>query len=126
MSGGSKERMDGVLADNLAMGQTPTQAAAAAGVSRATAYRRLEDPEFREQVVQRRAQLVDELTSRMTEASHGAFARIQLLMLDSASEQIQLRAASKILEQTVRLRDVVEFESRIRKVEELCQPKNED
>jgi hypothetical protein len=124
MSGGSKERNDEALVNHLASGKSPTDAGEAAGVGRSTVYRRLEDPEFRQQVIEQRALLVESITSRVTVAADAAVQRIEQL-LAADSEYVQLSAARTLLDQMIRLRDVVEFESRIRKVEELCQ-KSED
>lgn len=125
MSGGTKERMDEVLVDNLALGQSPTDAAEGAGVSRRTVYRRMEDPEFRQQVTQRRTMLLDEFTNRVTEVASAAMLRVQLLMFDSESELVQLRAARTILDQVARVQDLMELESRSPKVEQLC-PNSDD
>ena len=57
-------RGDQEVIANLALRKSPTDAAEAAGAGRSTVDRRLEDPEFRQQVIGRRAVSLDERTSR--------------------------------------------------------------
>jgi hypothetical protein len=62
---------------------------------------------------------VDYLTSRLAEASSNAFERLQRL-LTADLEYVQLGAARTLLDQMLRLRNMVEFETRLTRVEELC------
>ncbi|HEY4260200.1 MAG TPA: hypothetical protein VGM98_08570 [Schlesneria sp.] len=110
---------DRILIACLASGKSTQVAAAEAGISERTVYRRLEEPEFRQNMVDLRGRMVDCLTSRLTEASNNAFERLQIL-LTADSEYVQLGAARAILDQMLRLRNMVEFETRLTRVEELC------
>ena len=110
---------DRILIASLASGKSTQLAAAEAGVSERTVYRRLEEPEFRRNMIASRGRMVDFLTSRLAEASNNAFERLQIL-LTADSEFVQLGAARAILDQMLRLRNMVEFESRLTRVEERC------
>ena len=104
---------------NLAAGKTAPEAAAEAGVSERTVYRRMEQPEFRQSVLELRGRMMDDVAGRFAEAAGAAFERLHSL-LGAENEFVQLGAARTILEQMIRLRDFVEFESRLRRVEEQC------
>lgn len=110
---------DRILIASLASGKSTQEAAAEAGVSERTVYRRLEEPEFRRTMVTLRERSVDYLTSRLAEASSNAFERLRML-LTADSEYVQLGAARTLLDQMLRLRNMVEFEARLTRVEELC------
>lgn len=116
---GHRRDTDRILIASLASGKSTQLAAAEAGVSERTVYRRLEEPEFRRNMVASRGRMVDYLTNRLAEASNNAFERLQIL-LTADSEHVQLGAARAILDQMLRLRNMVEFETRLTRVEELC------
>jgi hypothetical protein len=121
---GNRRMADRVLMASLAAGKTTQDAAEAAGVSERTVFRRLEQPEFRQNMITLRERMVDDLTSRLADASSKAFEKLQTL-LTAESEFVQLGAARTILDQMLRLRNMVEFESRLTRVEELCDKKQD-
>jgi hypothetical protein len=100
----------------LAAGQTVKAAAASAGVSERTAHRRLEDAGFWQAVVDARAKLVDNALGQLADASAAAVTTLRAL-LDADGETARLGAARAILELGNKLRESVEFEQRISRLE---------
>jgi len=84
------------LPDTERHGATVEAAARGAGMSRRTAYRRLEDPEFRETLEQARARVRDNLVQQLADASGAAIDRLWHLV-ESEDENISLRACSLLL-----------------------------
>lgn len=117
-----KEDLDLILMASLAAGKSTQEAADEGGVSYRTVYRRLKEKDFRQGVADLRARMIDNVAGRITDAAGTAFGRLQEL-LAADSEQVQLGAARTILDQMIRLRDVVDFETRLRRIEELCSKK---
>ena len=63
MAGGDRTRANSRLVELLAGGRTVEAAATEAGISERTVYRRLEDPEFRQQLGQLRGHMLLGLVS---------------------------------------------------------------
>jgi hypothetical protein len=94
-----KKSGDGKLILALASGCSVPRAARKAGVSLRTAYRRLEDPDFRRRVEEARSRLVERACGRL--ASLGGLAVGQLhalLSRDTTGEQGRLGAARAALD----------------------------
>jgi hypothetical protein len=72
-------------------------AAAVAGISQRTAYRRLSDPAFRAQVRQAREDLRESILARLADAGHDAIDTLWRL-LESEDESIRLKAAKTLLD----------------------------
>jgi hypothetical protein len=85
------------LAVLLAAGKTVAEAAAAAGVSERTTYRRLADPAFRTRVVGLRAEMVERAVGSLAEAAGEAVAALRL-NLTCGSPGVEVRAAAAILD----------------------------
>ena len=100
----------------LASGLSWRQAAKQSGMSPRTIARRMSLPEFRRQVTERRAALMDEAAGRLTAMTRNATVTLKKL-LDSKSDVVRLGAARIILESAVNLRTVVEFEQRLNDLE---------
>ena len=66
---GPKDNLDGIVMTNLAAGKTAPEAAAEAGVSERTVYRRMEQPEFRQSVLELRGRMMDDVAGRFAEAA---------------------------------------------------------
>ena len=122
MPGGSKSRADAVLAIYLSAGKSIREAAALAGVAERTVYRRLVQPEFRGKLAVLRGQMIDRLASRISGAGDEVFQKLHSLM-EAESEPVRLGAVKTMLDQMIRLREAVEFESRLCQVEQLCDRK---
>ncbi len=100
----------------LARGQTVTAAATEAGISRSAAQRHLADPEFKEQVAAFRADIFSSASGQLAATLTEAIEALRGL-LRSESEAIRLRAASAVIEQSIRLRDSEDITVRLRNIE---------
>lgn len=97
---GSSDEMrgDDRLLTTLATGCHIENAAAAAGVSERTAYRRLADPEFRTKLDAAREALRESILAKLADAGHDAIGTLWELMHDGKEENIRLRAAKTLLD----------------------------
>jgi hypothetical protein len=116
---GRRKRRKGEAALLLALagGRTVRAAARAAGVGERTAARRLADPAFRRQVAELRAEMVERALGRAARGMSAAADTLRQL-LRAEKESVRLGAARALLELTVRLREGVELEQRLRALEE--------
>jgi len=105
----------------LAGGATVRKAAAAAGIGERTAYRHLENPEFRRRVLRARGEMIDSAVGRLARASTKAAGTLQKL-LDSQDEKTKLAAARWVLQLWRDLRDSTEVVERIERLESLLTP----
>jgi hypothetical protein len=112
MAVSGRRNADDRLALELATGKTVADAAAAAGVSERTAYRRLDDPEFRGRLTVLRGEMVRRAAGRLADGSTNA-AETLTALLSAKSEAVRLGAARSILELGTKLRDSTEIEERI-------------
>src|SRR5262249_36316021 len=102
-------------------GATVEAAARAAGVSEATAFRRLREPAFRARLQGVRADMVQRTAGALTAAA--AEAVRTLLALQGASEPpaVRLGAARAVLEIGLKLREAAELEARVAALEQQLQ-----
>ena len=103
MVGSDRSGADSALLAALASGQSTASAASQAGVSERTIYRRLNDPDFRVQLDQVRAQMVERAAALLATASARAAVTLSRL-LDADSDPVRLAAARAILEMSFRER----------------------
>jgi hypothetical protein len=115
MPGGSKRAADAALIAHLAAGVSPAGAAKIAGVSEATAYRRLADPAFRQRVEKARSDFWDRALGVMSKGAAES-AIVLRKMLRSDDGRLKLQAAKILLETGMKVREVVEL---ARQMEEL-------
>lgn len=108
----------------LARGDSVANAANAAGVSRSTVLRRLQKPDFRQQVQDARAAMVDEAMGRLSQAASAAVVTLMDL-LRARSEMARLGAARTILEMLAKYREEQEVYERLVAVEELVKERDE-
>jgi len=78
----------------LAGGETVRAAAATAGISERTAYRRMATPAFRKELALMRAVAFDEAAAQLARASVKA-ARVVVALLDNPDPKIRLQAAKQ-------------------------------
>ena len=116
MAGNGSRRGDSQLLAALAAGRTVEDAAHQANISQRTAFRRLADPEFQQQISQLRSRMIDEALGRLSDASAEAVETLRIL-LAAESENVRLGSARTILELGSRLRESVELEQRISRIE---------
>jgi hypothetical protein len=102
----------------LAAGGTIREACRKAKVSESTAYRRLEDPAFRKQVQNARAEVLSRAVGKLADTASAAVDTLKKL-LKAKRENVRLAAARSILELGAKLRDAGELEERIRALEDV-------
>lgn len=113
-----RRNTDSVLLVALACGATVEAAARSAGLSQATVYRRLEDPEFAQQLRAARSDMVQRAAAMLTAAAMEAVKTLLALQQASTPAAARLGAARAILELGVKLRETAELEERLRVLEE--------
>jgi hypothetical protein len=118
VAGGDRRNADSMLVAQLAAGAEIAGAARAAGVSEATVYRRLREPDFKEKVAGARAELVSRTVGQLADAGSAAAQKLTDL-LNAKSEYVRLGAARAILELGSKLRETEELEQRIAALEAL-------
>jgi hypothetical protein len=98
-----RQNADECLALALAGGASVRDAAAGIGIAERTAFRRLEDPAFRQRVGELRREMVTAAMGRLADGMSDAAAELRRLALGAASEPVRLGACRAILELGVRL-----------------------
>jgi hypothetical protein len=94
-------------------------AAKAAGIGERTMHRHLQDPAFQKGLRAAEASALDAAVPRLSGAATTAVSVILALMLTrDISASVRLRAATTILEQLVKLRELNELEERVSRLEE--------
>jgi hypothetical protein len=110
---------DQVLLQALACGATVENAARKAGVSERTAYRRLDDPAFMQQLQQARIDMVQRTASMLTGAGVAAVKTLVDLQHDAAVPAAVRRGAARdVLELAIKYRETAELEQRVVALEE--------
>jgi hypothetical protein len=112
-----RRKGDAALLVALPEGQTVRAAARAAGIGERTATRRLADPAFRRRVADLRADMVERALGRAARGMSAAAVTLRQL-LRAEKESVRLGAARALLALTVKLRESVEQEQRLRALEE--------
>ena len=100
----------------LASGATVEKAARTSGLSRATVYRRLEDPDFKRRLVATRSAMLSRAVGTLADASTEAATTLRAL-LGADSETVRLGACRAILELGTRLRESEELAQRLSALE---------
>ena len=92
----SKLQGDDQLFQALVSGCHIENAAAVAGISVRTAYRRLADPAFKQQLQEARQCLRESILAKLSDAGHDAVGTLWELMQTADDEGIRLRAAKAV------------------------------
>ncbi len=95
---GSELEGDDALFNALVRGTHAENAAAIAGVSERTVYRRLADPSFRSRVDQARELLRESILARLTDAGLDAIGALETLMHESDDDRVRFQSAKTLLE----------------------------
>lgn len=101
----------------LACGSTVEAAAAKAGLHKRTVYRRLDDPDFRQQLQEFRVNMLERACAMLTASSMEAVKTLLTLMERSVPHTTRLGAARSVLEIGVKMRELLEVEQRLSMVE---------
>ena len=109
----------------LACGATVQAAAAQCGIAERTAYRRLEDPEFKARLSKTRGEMIERATGMLTAAAGEAVRTLLSLQKAATPPAVRMSAARAILEIGMKLREVVDLEARMSKLEALVQEHDE-
>jgi AraC-like DNA-binding protein len=96
-----RKGLDAALVTALAAGGSLAAAAAHAGCSERTVYRRLQDPEFKARVQQARADMVEQAVGQLSALGGMATQALQGLLKDQAGA-VRLGAARTVLEHMFR------------------------
>ena len=107
-----RRNADELLAAELAAGKTVRDAAAAAGVSERTAYRRLEDEAFLYRVAALRAAMIDTAAGRLADGMAAA-ADVLRALLAADDDRVRLAAASKLIDSGLKVRELVDLEEEL-------------
>ncbi|HEY7310273.1 MAG TPA: hypothetical protein VH643_12995 [Gemmataceae bacterium] len=102
----------------LACGATVDNAARQAGISPATAYRRLADPAFGQRLQQLRGDMVSRTAGTLTAAASEAVRTLLELLKNPTSSAVRLGAARAVLEIGMRLREMTDLEARLAALEQ--------
>jgi hypothetical protein len=102
----------------LACGATVEAAARQADVSERTVYRRLQDPKFRTQVREARAEMVRRAAGMLTAAAGESVRTLLVLQKAPSPPAVRLGAARAVLELGIKVREMVELEARIEALEQ--------
>ncbi len=106
-----------VLLISLACGSTIDAAAAKAGLSKRTVNRRLEDPAFRQQLQEFRANMLERASAMLGAAAMEAVKTLLGLMERTIPHSTRLGAARAVIELGLKLRDLLEVEQRLSALE---------
>jgi hypothetical protein len=109
---------DQVLLQSVACGATVENAARKAGMSERTAYRRLDDPAFVEQLDQLRTNMVQRTSGMLTGAGMGSVKTLVDLQNDVAvTPAFRRRSARDLLELGLKFRENTAWEQRLAALE---------
>src|SRR5438034_2765520 len=113
MPGRGRRNADDMLLMALACGATIEAAAQKVGVSQATVYRRLQDPEFQKRLQQLRSDMVKRASSTLNAAGVEAVKTLLALLQSGVPPAVRLGAARSILEIGIKMREVTDLEERL-------------
>ena len=117
MSRNGRRNTDHQLLMALACGVTVENAARQAGISPATAYRRLADPAFLQRLRALRGDMVQRTAGTLTAASGESVRTLLELQKPSAPPAVRLGAARSVLEIGIKMREAADLEERLTALE---------
>jgi transposase len=117
MAGSGRHRADETLIASLATGVSIKEAAAQADVGERTAFRRLNDPSFRQRLAETKGRMLEAASAKLASSAGAACEELDRLLKKAKSESVRLAAARVILEQVLRMRDLVEIDQRLTALE---------
>ncbi len=97
-----------------------TQAAEVSGITRDTLYRWMKETDFQEAMRAAERQSLNELSRRLVELARQATNTLQEVMTDvQTPPAARVQAARAVLDNLLRLRELVDFEARLARLEEV-------
>ena len=112
------KKSDEPLVLALACGAGVEAAARQCGLHERTVYRRLEDPAFRARVQEARAEMLKRSAGLLTAAAGESVRTLLSLQKESAPPAVRLGAARAVLELGLKVREVVDLETRLAALEQ--------
>jgi hypothetical protein len=118
MARGIRQEAEEALLQALVCGATIENAARKAGVSERTAYRRLQDPKFRQRLAGLRLDMIERTAAMLTGAGLVSVKTLVELQQDVAvSAGVRRHAARDVLEMGLKLHDHADLEARLAALE---------
>ena len=117
-----KRNIDQKLLLALACGASVESAARQVGVSESTVYRRLAEDEFKQRLLNLRADMVQRTAGTLTAAGTEAVKALLGLLQPATPHATRLGAARAVLELGVKIREAAELEARITALEQHLLP----
>ncbi|MCC7421731.1 MAG: hypothetical protein IT428_15730 [Planctomycetaceae bacterium] len=117
MARNGRKFADDTLILELSSGKSVPEAANAAGVGDRTVYRRLSDPAFQTRLAEAKKTIVARALEKLSESSVAAVETL-VVLLKSDADTVRLSAAKAILETGLRMKQMVELEDRLRRLED--------
>lgn len=118
MSRKTRINVDEILIELLATGASQTEAARAAGCTRRTVHRRMQDPEFKREVREFRAALLDAGAGKLASSLAESIDRLKYLMVKATPDAAQVAAAKSIGDLTIKFKSL-ELVERIYELEKM-------
>jgi hypothetical protein len=109
----AKSGQSGRLIELLARGESQANAARQTGLSDRTIRRRLDDPAFRQQVDEFRAQMLESASGRLADLLDQALDTLADLMTHSGPPAVRLQAAKCVFESALKYREAASLEQRL-------------
>jgi hypothetical protein len=113
-----RKKAEEILLLALACGATVESAAQKAGISRATAHRRLADPEFQTRLKQIRSDMVQRTAGTLTAAGSESVKTLLALQQSTIPHAVRLGAARSVIELGIKMREVADLEERLAALEQ--------
>ena len=114
----SQRRGEQALLLALSCGATIEVAARTAGLSEATAYRRMQDPEFCRRLQEISADMVGRMAGMLTAAGGEAVKTLLSLLKEPTPASARLGAARAVIEGVMKVREFAALEERLAALEE--------
>jgi hypothetical protein len=117
MAGGKRNQNQDLAACRLAAWGTLQEAATAAGVDERTITRWLaEDAPFKARVAELRQAMVSRACGELADTMSAAVKKLRELV-DSKNENVAFRAANAVIEQTLKVTELVDLQRRVEELE---------
>jgi hypothetical protein len=113
VSGGERRNADAALIAALAAGKTVEASAKIAGVSVATAHRRLAEDGFKQRVTAARDEMIARAVGQLSEAAADAVAALRDLLKPATPPAVRLGAARAALEMVLKGREATDLADEI-------------
>jgi len=121
MISSTRQGKDNILLTALACGASPETAAARAGVSLRTVFRRLADPDFQQAFQKHLREMMERSFGMLSAASGEAVKTMVELNKNHPSGSVRLGAARTIIESQLKLAEMMRVEERLEHVERSLQ-----